>query len=294
MPFTLAHPAAVLPLLRPPLEPAALVAGAMAPDLPYFLSALGLRPTSHTWYEPLTNASVSHSPTGAVTSSLLLALCLLALWRLLRAPVAALLPAGRSRQKKNRHVEGVRGYGRRAGWTAVSALIGIASHVAWDALAVGGPTIAGLVDYTSTALGLALVGWYGWRHRDRLRTGHAEGLRMSAGKRRSVVAGVVLSCAVGAAVKMRSFDAYRYTTESDFSRPITQALPGGGSMTTYPTQTVEAPWDTALQALLHDTAIGAGAGLIVFLLAYGAAWHGFRLPGAVRPPGPGSRRPGRW
>ncbi|MEV0803512.1 DUF4184 family protein [Kribbella sp. NPDC050281] len=35
MPFTLAHPAAVLPLVRRPLVASALVAGAVAPDLLY-------------------------------------------------------------------------------------------------------------------------------------------------------------------------------------------------------------------------------------------------------------------
>ena len=35
MPFTLAHPAAVLPLCRRPLVASALVAGAVAPDLLY-------------------------------------------------------------------------------------------------------------------------------------------------------------------------------------------------------------------------------------------------------------------
>jgi hypothetical protein len=35
MPFTLSHPAAVLLLCRPPFVASALVAGAVAPDLPY-------------------------------------------------------------------------------------------------------------------------------------------------------------------------------------------------------------------------------------------------------------------
>ncbi|MFF3159472.1 DUF4184 family protein [Streptomyces sp. NPDC057910] len=279
MPFTLAHPAAVLPLFRRPFVPAALGTGAMAPDMPYFLGALGLRPTSHTWYEPLTNASVSHSLTGAFTVSLLFTLCLLALYRLLRAPMAALLPAGWGLQKQahQQQVQGLGEYGRRTAWMLTSALIGIASHLAWDALALGGPTVAGIVKYTSTAIGLALVGRHLWSNRDRLRTGHDEGMRLSPGKQRGVVAGLALACALRAFTQLQSFDSYRNTTESDLSRPVTQNLPGGGSMTTYPTRTVEAPWDTAVQALLYDIAKGAGAGLIVFLLAYGLAWHSFRL-----------------
>jgi len=49
MPFTLAHPAAVLPLFRGPLVPAALVVGAVAPDLPYFLRATGVPVGAQSW-----------------------------------------------------------------------------------------------------------------------------------------------------------------------------------------------------------------------------------------------------
>ncbi|WP_277682019.1 DUF4184 family protein, partial [Saccharomonospora azurea] len=49
----MSHPAAVLPLLRRPFVPAALVAGAVAPDLPYFLTTLGVSETGpHDWYGP--------------------------------------------------------------------------------------------------------------------------------------------------------------------------------------------------------------------------------------------------
>ena len=37
MPFTGSHPAAVLPLLRTPLPASALVAGSVAPDIPFYL-----------------------------------------------------------------------------------------------------------------------------------------------------------------------------------------------------------------------------------------------------------------
>ncbi|MEE2045837.1 DUF4184 family protein, partial [Nocardiopsis tropica] len=37
MPFTLSHVAAVLPLARTRLPPAALVVGSVVPDLPYYL-----------------------------------------------------------------------------------------------------------------------------------------------------------------------------------------------------------------------------------------------------------------
>ena len=37
MPFTASHPAAILPFLRTPLPASALVAGSIAPDLPYYV-----------------------------------------------------------------------------------------------------------------------------------------------------------------------------------------------------------------------------------------------------------------
>lgn len=92
MPFTLSHPAAVLPLLRPPFVPVALVAGAMAPDVPYFLGTLGIPLSAGDWYEPFLNATTSHSPLGALTVSLPVTLALAAGWLLLRGPVTELLP----------------------------------------------------------------------------------------------------------------------------------------------------------------------------------------------------------
>ncbi|MET8546837.1 DUF4184 family protein, partial [Kitasatospora sp. NPDC004799] len=92
MPFTLSHPAAVLPLLRRPFSRAALVAGAVAPDLPYFVGTAGLPVSAQSWYEPLTNATTTHTLPGALTVGLP---CTLALWALALAghrPLAAVLP----------------------------------------------------------------------------------------------------------------------------------------------------------------------------------------------------------
>ena len=40
MPFTLAHPAAILPITRGRLIPSALVMGSMAPDVPYYVDKI--------------------------------------------------------------------------------------------------------------------------------------------------------------------------------------------------------------------------------------------------------------
>ena len=73
MPFTLAHPAAVLPLVRRPFNGLALVCGAMAPDVAYFIRSTPLEVTAQSWYEPFTNATTTHSLAGLVPTTLLLA-----------------------------------------------------------------------------------------------------------------------------------------------------------------------------------------------------------------------------
>ncbi|MEU0688563.1 DUF4184 family protein [Streptomyces uncialis] len=167
MPFTLSHPAAVLPLLRPPFVPVALVAGAMAPDMPYFLGTLGIPLSAGDRYEPFLNATTSHSPLGALTVSLPVTVALAAGWLLLRGPVTELLPrpaphpapapaydhapdhtldhapepttsapaplaaavsVSASRPWGRRVAEVV----RRGGWLLLSALIGVVTHLLWD------------------------------------------------------------------------------------------------------------------------------------------------------------------
>ncbi|MER7758160.1 DUF4184 family protein [Streptomyces sp. NPDC097619] len=315
MPFTLAHPAAVLPLLgRGPLVPAALVAGSMAPDVSYFLGALGLTATHRTWYEPFTNASTSHAPAGVLGVGLAFTLVLLALHRLLRAPLSALLgPAwGTAPGTPPRPVHGASALARVRGvlWLLPSALIGLATHLLWDALTEPGllpDALSRPVQYGSSALGLVALGAYlylhvyldrhgdrdGDRHRDRGRvprggrgplasaspTARAAGL--SPRLRRAVAAACGLTALGGGVSMLRSVDAYRLRTATDYDSPITTALPGGGSETSYPTRTVPAPWSDTAEALLYDLAKGAGAGLLLALLAYGAAWHLARRVGPV-------------
>lgn len=97
MPFTPAHVAAVLPFARRPWIFPALVAGSMAPDMPYFVRTLPVAVTAESWYEPLLNASTSHSVANRR--------------RLLRSS----------------------GLGSRFVWLMASALVGIATHLVWDA-----------------------------------------------------------------------------------------------------------------------------------------------------------------
>ncbi|MFD0527796.1 DUF4184 family protein [Kitasatospora arboriphila] len=130
MPFTLSHPAAVLPLItrgrgRGPLVAAALVAGSTAPDVPYFADsvvpgAFGLGAVTHAWW-------------GVPTVDVAVAAVLVGLWHLLlREPLAALLPARWVPQVPAVAPRAGGSALRRAGWFAVSAALGAASHVGWD------------------------------------------------------------------------------------------------------------------------------------------------------------------
>ncbi|HEY0690103.1 MAG TPA: DUF4184 family protein [Kribbella sp.] len=293
LPFTLSHPAAVLPLLRQPFVPAALVAGAVVPDVPYYLDALGVSETSpHDWYGPLLNATETHSLGGGLVIDLPVAIGLVAAYAMLRAPITALLPSGLRLPEPDR-TTGPRAKARYAMWLLVSALIGIASHLAWDsfthgdgflvthvqplrASALGGLTVARLLQYASTAFGLAAVGWHLWRRRGRLRThgGTDTVARLGPVMRWGVVTVLVVTPLLGGAGNARDdFNAYRYVTEVDYSQPTTVDLGDGASETTYPSKTVQTPWGTLAEGVLTGAAKRAGASFAIALLLYSAAWQ---------------------
>ncbi len=119
MPFTVSHAAAVLPLLRrAPLVPAALVVGSMAPDVPYFL--------------PLDIArSDSHRLAWAFTWTAIIGLLLWGIWEVVIAASARDLAPRWLRLRWRAPVS--RSGPRQALWTYVSIVIGILTHLFWDA-----------------------------------------------------------------------------------------------------------------------------------------------------------------
>ena len=169
MPFTLAHPAAVLPLRRlPRLRLAPLIIGAMAPDLPYYLPG-NLK------------AAVPETHEFAHSFTVDLALGFATLWvaYLLRRPLTALLSA----RARTLILTGLTPYGRFPEWLwAVPALlIGIWTHLLWDSFthsygfmvrrvaALSSPVTLGpyngplyhVLQYLSSVFGLAcMVVWY--------------------------------------------------------------------------------------------------------------------------------------
>ncbi|RNL77648.1 DUF4184 family protein [Nocardioides marmorisolisilvae] len=117
MPFTLAHPAAVLLLPRTPLPVAAMVAGAMSPDVPVFFDAYG-RPYNFT-----------HSAPGIVTVDLAFGLLAVAFWfAVLRDPLVDVMPAA-IRDRLDPRAR----YSRQQWRLAVPAVLaGSVTHVVWD------------------------------------------------------------------------------------------------------------------------------------------------------------------
>jgi hypothetical protein len=126
VPFTPSHLAAALPFLRTPLVPAALAIGTMAPDFPYYVPRRFDIPRELT-----------HSLLGLVTIDLAMSLLALAAWwYLLREPVIDLLPAPVRERIPPRPPSAWRREHRSSAVAVVlivvSALVGGATHLAWD------------------------------------------------------------------------------------------------------------------------------------------------------------------
>jgi hypothetical protein len=121
MPFTFAHPAAILPLRRFRfLQTVPLIIGSLVPDVPYFFPTRVGRalPDTHTFY-------------GSYTICLPLGMALLLLTLFLREPLTVLLGA-RARWICLRSIE--RFNARPLHWpiAMVSILVGSWTHIAWD------------------------------------------------------------------------------------------------------------------------------------------------------------------
>ncbi|ONI69629.1 hypothetical protein BWI15_24030 [Kribbella sp. ALI-6-A] len=217
MPFPLAHPAAVLPLLRHPFVPSALVAGALAPDLLY----IGPLYTFATRYiHGNFTLTLTHEFTSALWLDPLLALlALLVFHLLLKRPLIALAPpalAGRLPAPQRLGVF----------WTVVSVFIGGFTHVLWDSFTHGDgyfvqhwsflsaaitPTwdVNRVLQYVSSAGGIAALAIYLflWWRRTTARPSEA-GLTPAARY-------VVLTAACALALAFAALTVMRAAAESD-------------------------------------------------------------------------------
>ncbi|QWF82312.1 DUF4184 family protein [Amycolatopsis sp. CA-230715] len=229
MPFTFAHPAAVLPLRRwLPLP--ALTAGALAPDLAYYLPVPG-------------GADRTHSVTGLYTTDLVLGAALTLIGYLVLAPVLALAPMGwRARAVPP---DPARWRGPRAIAVAVCALVvGAVTHLGWDAFThTGGAAVRALpflrapvigphrlynvLGYASSAGGLLVLGalavrWY-------RRTAPEQGERWRAlphSLRAWTLCAFVVSAAAGAVVALG--DPVREASAYDWVRLLLIGAVQGG------------------------------------------------------------------
>ncbi|MCE4553719.1 DUF4184 family protein [Roseateles cellulosilyticus] len=130
MPWTFAHPAAVLPLR--PLCPRwlswpGLILGAMAPDLSHYIGMHG----------PL--RAYLHTPEGVLTVCLPVCLLLLALLLRFSKPLTVLLRDPHRTLVRQALQPPPQAAGRAWAVTVLSILIGAATHLAWDAFTHTGP-----------------------------------------------------------------------------------------------------------------------------------------------------------
>lgn len=183
MPYPIAHPAAVLPLVRPLGRYAvlpALVIGSIVPDLWYFV--------------PLATRELSHSPEGLFVFSVPLGLILYWLFHvLLKEPLIALLPAAAAARLAPLAAPGLPAHRWRT--VVLCLLAGAVTHLAWDSFtheegvivekfpafeaqifAIGSYPVRvyQLLQHASTLLGSAFVCWRAWRAFKRLPAGKAE------------------------------------------------------------------------------------------------------------------------
>jgi Domain of unknown function (DUF4184) len=175
MPFTLAHPAAVLPLRGiAGLRTAPLIIGAMIPDLPYYVPSAADR--------ALSQLPETHRFEGSFTTCLVLGYALLAAVFLLRRPLTALL----SVRARRLCLGALAPFSRRPlEWllAPLAILLGVWTHLFWDSFthmdgwmvhrvaALSAPVVIGpytgtvchVLQYLSSVFGLAVMGVWYWR-----------------------------------------------------------------------------------------------------------------------------------
>lgn len=203
MPFTLSHPAAILPLRRlQPLRTVPLVLGAMAPDFSHYL------PTSvRTWFPD------THNLAASWRVCVPLCLAIIGGCYLLRAPLTALM----SSRARRLCLAAIEPFGKRPlEWLLApfSILIGAWSHLLWDSFTHGngwmvrhyavlhanftiGPydtSVNRVLQYLSSVAGLAILAVWYWR----LPT--PDRLPLQAHSGRPPTGPVLLLCAAGAAL----------------------------------------------------------------------------------------------
>lgn len=176
MPWTFAHPAAVLPLRRlgrARLSFAALAIGSLTPDFSYYV--FGMQGSA---------GAFAHSLTGSVTICVAVGLLLLAVCGVLRKPVCYLLPQPHRDALTPLAAAPWRFDLRATAVSIVSLIIGAWTHILWDSFThvnrwfvnhidwlnahvftLRGHVFHGyaLLQYASSAVGVSALLWTYWR-----------------------------------------------------------------------------------------------------------------------------------
>jgi hypothetical protein len=214
MPFTLAHPAAVMPLRRlRSLPTLALIVGSLVPDLPYYMPGRFQTTALHE----------THTLPGSVVLCVPLGLALLVIGLALRRPLTALMTE-RARWVSLRAAESFAA--RRVNWLlAIPAIvIGAWTHILWDACthpgtwlvrrveALSAPVnlfgmytgeVSHVLQYVSSIVGLAVIAcWYA-------QVAAQAPPEVSSAANRSSARRLLLSVVVAAAIGMGTFQALR-------------------------------------------------------------------------------------
>ncbi|TWD27057.1 uncharacterized protein DUF4184 [Streptomyces sp. T12] len=283
MPFTLSHAAAVLPAVRTdgggrgPLVPAVLVAGSFAPDMTYY--AASAVPGAMEF------GDVTHAAWGVFTVDVVIAWVLVGLWLLVREPLVALLPRARQGRLAALTRCGAPRARVRPSLVArwyVSAVLGVATHVVWDAFThhdrwgtrlvpvlgeeIGGSPVYWYAQYGSSAVAAVVVALFVARAVRRAvpaATGPSGVPVLSAGDRWWALALIGGCAVVAAALRASRWWAHR------------------GS--------VAKPYE-----LIPTVCFGAGAGLVLALPVYAVAVRAWRpAPATEGPADADTRRPDR-
>lgn len=162
MPFTPAHAAVALPFIRSPLPTAAIAIGAMTPDVPLFFR-VGVP------------YALTHDAVGIVVADLPIALVLLLIWRVvLRPAVSRLVPRWFAQRCPPEWADPFSGWAETWGGRSTPALarlravallvaallLGIASHLLWDAFTHEGRWGSGILPIlTAEFAGRLVVSW---------------------------------------------------------------------------------------------------------------------------------------
>jgi len=237
VPFTPLHAAAVLPFTRLPLVPSALVCGAMAPDMPYYV------PLRSIWIHY--NLTLTHKASGLLLLNPLIALVLLVAFHgLAKRPLLALLPPAIA-SRVLPAAEGFRPWDvRMLVALPASLVIGAATHVGWDSLCdvLGDSRSVPLGLLSDLVGGIVLLTWLRHRRRTTEPAPLPAGAVLDATPRRLTIALILVTAVVGGAVHVARnlpevLDGLRERGEMAFS-PVADFLVRGLAVATISTLAV--------------------------------------------------------